>query len=140
MKKLLLISLAVMMVVTLAVGVTYAGNTSGIYSMSADYGNISSYVVSLTSADDELEAISTATISNRNRILGYTVSGQGAAAIASLYDGTAGSDAVNANIISEFGCASNTSDTFWFPFPIQLTNGLVVVVNASTTKVVIYYI
>lgn len=106
--------------------------------------NVETYVISNSSGTAKLEtAISTATISPANhRILGYSIS---------PYDTTKGSefwiglydDATNAktstDIIdeSEWGQSTDKSPR-WYPYPRELTDGLVVLQGMNTT-VVIYY-
>ena len=69
-------------------------------------------------------------VSNKNRILGYTITGT-ANAIAGIYDFK--------GFITEGGCLANDMKTVWFPFPRAISGKLEVLVNANTTIVTIYY-
>ena len=69
-------------------------------------------------------------VSNKNRILGYTITGT-ANAIAGIYDFK--------GFITEGGCLANDMKTVFFPFPRAINGKLEVLVNAVTTIVTIYY-
>jgi hypothetical protein len=69
-------------------------------------------------------------IADSNRVLGYSVTGS-ANAIVGIYD--------NSGIITEGGCLANDMQTVWFPFPKEIDTELIVMVNAGTTIVTIFY-
>ena len=81
------------------------------------------------------------TLTSANRVLGWTVSGNGAAGIAGLYDATTVGAATNATLFDERACASGSvePENPWYAAPKNLTNGLVVVTDASTTIVTVFY-
>lgn len=79
------------------------------------------------------------TITSDNRILGYQITGT-ANAVAGLFDTTSLGAVADSNIFDEPSAAANaSSNPVWYPAPKDLTNGLIVVTNASTTVVTVYY-
>jgi len=122
-KKLLSLVLAVMMALT-------AGNASARIMQSPD-ARIKTECWTGTSA-------AASDITLNNRIVGFSVTGS-AAAIVGLYDTTTLGTASDALLFDEAAAAATDYALIWYPAPKELTTGLTVVVNASTTVVTVYY-
>jgi hypothetical protein len=142
MRRLILLSLAVMMMVGLTAGSVSA--TGALFTLSPDF-DFKSTAITLGSSDDADQdntvAISTSTITTRNRILGFSITTSAAAAVSvGLYDGDATTDATTANVIAEHGCAAYGSDTLWFPMPKTISNGVVIYGSNDAIQVTVYYI
>ena len=134
-KKLFNLFLVVMMLcfVALTPAVVTAGGAGSLYGHATGE---ETQIHVVAGADEEVDS---GTIGTDNRILGFTVIGYGAASFAGLYDDTALETTTAANCIGEGGGISGEAYTIWFPFPVDLDNGLVVIVDAATTYVTIYY-
>ncbi len=79
------------------------------------------------------------TLGSNNRVVGYQITGT-AAAVAGLYDATSVGAATNSTIFDEASAAADaSSNPVWYAAPKNLTNGLTVVTNASTTIITVYY-
>ena len=70
-------------------------------------------------------------LSSTNRLLGYSVTATVTAGIVGIYDDN--------GFITEGGCLVGDMRTVWFPMPKSIHVELIVMVNASTTIVTIYY-
>lgn len=125
MRKSFLVILAVMLIVGVAVSPSQA-----LISNSPD-ARVKTLVVAGTSG------VQTA-ITTNNRILGWKITGS-SAAIAGLYDASTLGTATATTIFDEDGCIAGGSASTWYPAPRNISTGLTVVVNASTTIVTIYY-
>ena len=81
------------------------------------------------------------TLSSLNRIVGWKVSGDGAAGFAGLYDTDALGTATATTLFDEMGCSSDTTEPAypWYAAPKDLDTGLTVLVDAATTVVIVYY-
>ncbi len=123
-KKLLSLVLAVMMVVAAS------GVASAVIMRSPD-ARLKTETWTGTSA-------AASVITAQNRIVGFSVTGS-AAAIAGFYDTDALGTASDALLFDEASAASTAYTLVWYPAPKELTTGLTVVVNASTTIVTVYY-
>ena len=132
MKKVLCLILAVMMVSFLAVKDTAAGI------MQSPDARIN-MAVWLGDNDSGATSDNSITLGPDQRIVGWKVSGDGAAGFAGLYDTDSTLTCTAATLFDEQACASDGSFVTWFAAPKELTTGLVVVMDASTTTVVVYY-
>ena len=135
MKKILFLFLAVMILAASIASPLYADGGT-VVSVAPQYENLlKSYTV--YGAD---EAISTSTIGTHNKILGFQVSGNSAAAFIGIYDETTIVGSTATDLIAEASAASDTTTTIWFPFPRSITNGICVISDDATTSVTIFYI
>jgi len=129
MKKILFLILMVMM---LTVGIV--GTVSADYIRGSSGDKLETYVAQGTD-----EAVALATIPSGTRILGFIVVGDGAAGLVGLYDVAGLTTAAVSNCIAEGGCASDTTESIFFPMPYTIETRLVLVFDASTTSITVYY-
>ena len=129
MKKILFLILMVMM---LTVGIV--GQVSADYIRGSSGDKLETYLVYGTD-----EAVAVATIPIGTRILGFTVAGNGAAAFAGLYDVASVATSGSSTCIAEGSAASSQTESVWFPMPYTIVTRLVIVTDASTTAVTVYY-
>jgi len=120
------------MVMVLAVGIV--GVAKADYIRGSSGTKVETYMMYGTS-----EAVSLSTIPAGTRLLGFTVAGNNAAAFAGLYDCASLLVATTTYGIAEGSAASGQTNTVWFPMPFELQTRLVIIVNASTTAVTVYY-
>ena len=136
MKKILFIILAVMM---LTVGIVGIANADYIRGSTGD--KLESYTVYGVSVSG-IQAtgyVSLTNIPSGTRILGISVTGNGAAAFVALYDSSTMGSATAADVIAEAGAAANTTQSLFFPMPYKVEKQVFVAVGATTDSVTIYY-
>ena len=126
MKKILCL---ILMVMFLAVG-----------TVSADYvrGSTGDQLITYTVYGVD-EAVALTTIPTGTRVLGFMVAGNGASGFAGLYDCASLLVATSSNLVAEGSAASSQSSSVWFPMPYKVKTRLVIVTDASTTSVTVFY-
>lgn len=131
MKKLLSLTLAVMLVAVIA-GSVFA---DPVYNRGPD-----ARIKTVVNTYATTPASETSTIEvGINRIIGFTVYGSSAAS-GGLYDTTsATAAAAGTGVFAEASCAAGTSTTVMLPMPYELTSGLYTWTTNSGSVIIVYY-
>lgn len=104
---------------------------------------VKSYVITNATTTTKATAVSTSTITTAyHRILGYTVQELDPTAAAermvALYDSSSVAGATATTLVDETETSDNVSATRWYPYPMEIANGLTVLQGANTVAIVYY--
>jgi len=105
--------------------------------------NVKTYVITNATTTTKCTAVSSTYIDTKyHRILGFTVQeldpGAAAERIVALYDSASVGAATATYLVDECETSDNVSATRWYPYPMGLTNGLVVMQGVNTVALVYY--